>query len=190
MQVQPTSEHMVHDDFECVCMRRSSSCPDVYLVTALCLCCHFSGVDSRACSNEFMDVHNVVTGRAWMLHILARIHTERDKTARPAQEDHQCATDQPGEQTIFVLDSSDNTVSAMRTRHVSRNIRRQLLHHHHRVHLLYDLRLLWVVQVSRLLNGLDARLSLVDSRVVCGETWVRWCWHFQRRSLTLFHDIL
>ena len=100
-----------------------------------------------------------------MLHILARIHAEWDQTAGPAQEDSQYSTDQPGEHTISVLDSSDNGVLAVRTQHLPRNFRWQLLHHHHLVHGLYDLRLLWGVVVNRLLNRLATTLSLVESNI-------------------------
>lgn len=136
-----------------------------------------------------------MTGWAGMLHILAGFHAEGDQTARPAHEDSQDATDQPSEHPVFVVRCSHDGFVAVRTHHLSRNISRQLLHHNHLVHRLYNLRLLWAVLVSPhrvdgwmdgwMDGGMDNGLRLVIQR------WarVRRCWHCHRRWLTLLHDI-
>lgn len=68
-----------------VCIKRCGSYSDVYLaLTSSPFVLLDQSFHYRALSHAFVDMQDIVTGGAGMLHIFASIYTERDETTRPA----------------------------------------------------------------------------------------------------------
>lgn len=108
-----------------------------------------------------MDMNDIVTRRAAVLHILTGINAEWDPAARPAKEETDSPTDEPGEEAIFVFDHSDHIVLAERTLSLTRTVSEIGLHHD-----CYGLHHLWL--------GLDFNLICHWRSLFYVNPWSGW----------------